>query len=78
MMSILMFNISGILSGNDEDNDLLLAQMLQLEFDKEYDDFVKSKEKVFNQNSNGMDVLFAVYLFVLNVQIILISFFIYC
>ena len=27
--------------------------MLQLEFDKEYDGFVKSKEKVFNQNSNG-------------------------
>jgi len=42
----------GISDGSDESNDLLLAQMLQLEFDKEYDDFVKSKEKVFNQNSN--------------------------
>ena len=40
-------------STDNTDNDLLLAQMMQLEFDKEYDDFVKTKEKVFNQNSNG-------------------------
>lgn len=42
-----------VLGEDGETNDLLLAQMLQLEFDKEYDGFVKSKEKVFNQNSNG-------------------------
>ena len=60
VFSIVTFNkfalcfFVGILTGNDETNDLLLAQMLQLEFDKEYDDFVKSKEKVFNQNSNGV------------------------
>ena len=44
----------GLLDSNDAGNDLLLAQMLQLEFDKEYDDYVKCQEKVFNKNSNGM------------------------
>eukprot|EP00112_Aurelia_sp_Birch-Aquarium-sp1_P020678 Seg539.2 transcript_id=Seg539.2/GoldUCD/mRNA.D3Y31 product="Serine/threonine-protein kinase RIO3" protein_id=Seg539.2/GoldUCD/D3Y31 len=39
-------------STENTNNDLLLAQMMQLEFDKEYDGFVKTKEKVFNQNSN--------------------------
>eukprot|EP00795_Rhopilema_esculentum_P008544 gene8544-14545_t len=42
----------GLLDSNDAGNDLLLAQMLQLEFDKEYDDYVKCQEKVFNKNSN--------------------------
>lgn len=53
-MRLICFHFSDVTAENDESNDLLLAQMLQLEFDKEYDDFVKSKEKVFNQNSNGI------------------------
>lgn len=34
-------------------NDLLLAQMLQLEFDKENDEYVKSLEKNYNGTSKG-------------------------
>lgn len=33
------------------DNDLMLAQLLQLEFDKEYDDILKSREIQKNKNS---------------------------
>lgn len=33
-------------------DDLLLAQMMQMEFNKEYDDFIKKREKVVNKNSN--------------------------
>ncbi|CAF0964900.1 unnamed protein product [Brachionus calyciflorus] len=33
------------------DNDLILAQLLQLEFDKEYDDSLKSRENHQNKNS---------------------------
>lgn len=33
------------------DNDLLLAQLLQLEFDKEYDENLKSRENHQNKNS---------------------------
>lgn len=33
------------------DNDLLLAQLLQLEMDKEYDEQLKSQEKLKNKNS---------------------------
>ena len=35
-------------------NDLLLAQMLQLEFDKENDEYVKSLEKNYNGTSKGI------------------------
>lgn len=51
---------TGVLNANDEQNtnepsttneDYLLAQMLQLEFDKEYDELLKSTEKVKNRNS---------------------------
>lgn len=34
------------------DNDLILAQLLQLEFDKEYDDILKSREVQKNKNSS--------------------------
>ena len=47
--------------------------MLQLEFDKEYDDFVKSKEKVFNQNSNGM-ILFLSFMKTTRTILSIISF----
>ena len=38
---------------DDTANDLLLAQMLQLEFDKENDAYVKSLEKTYNGTSKG-------------------------
>ena len=44
------------LGGGDStetDNDLLLAQMLQLEFDRENDNYVKSMEKNYNGTSKG-------------------------
>ena len=37
----------------DTANDMLLAQMLQLEFDKENDGYVKSLEKTYNGTSKG-------------------------
>ncbi len=37
----------------DTENDLLMAQLLQLEFNKEYDEFIKAKEKIINKDSNG-------------------------
>lgn len=38
-------------NASSTDNDLILAQLLQLEFDKEYDDILKSKENHKNKNS---------------------------
>ncbi|XP_002736242.1 serine/threonine-protein kinase RIO3-like [Saccoglossus kowalevskii] len=37
--------------GKETDNDLLLAQMLQLEFDKEHDQMLKNEEQHFNKDS---------------------------
>ena len=39
--------------GEVADNDYLLAQLLQLELDKEYDEVLKLKEKHQNKNSRG-------------------------
>lgn len=50
------FDIVGDVTGTSDEtsNDLLLAQMLQLEFDKENDAYVKSLEKTYNGTSKGM------------------------
>ena len=37
----------------DTANDLLLAQMLQLEFDREHDSQVKAEERHMNKRSKG-------------------------
>ena len=37
----------------DTSNDLMIAQMLQHEFDKEYDHDVKLREAKFNADSKG-------------------------
>ena len=46
-----------ILSTRDESpdtsNDLLLAQMLQLEFDRQHDRLVGAEERVYNRDSKG-------------------------
>jgi hypothetical protein len=39
---------------NNTDNDFLLAQLLQLEMDKEYDLLLKKQEIIKNRNSNGI------------------------
>ena len=42
--------------GPDTSNDLLLAQMLQLEFDRQHDRLVGAEEKVYNRDSKGESV----------------------
>lgn len=37
----------------DTSNDLLLAQMLQLEFDREHDRLLHAEERQFNRDSKG-------------------------
>ena len=37
----------------DTDSDLMLAQMLQMEFDREFDDQLKREERKFNGDSKG-------------------------
>lgn len=46
------------LVGTDQDteNDFLLAQMIQLEYDKEYDRTIDSMEKRYNGESKGTGV----------------------
>lgn len=49
-------DLSTILSPEEDNvttNDMLLAQMLQYEFDREYDQQVKREEKQYNGNSKG-------------------------
>lgn len=41
----------------DVSNDAYLAQVLQYEFDREYDQQVNREEKLFNGNSKGRDSL---------------------
>ena len=38
----------------DTENDFLLAQMMQLEYDKEYDRTIDSMEKRYNGESKGI------------------------
>jgi len=38
----------------DTENDFLLAQMIQLEYDKEYDRTIDSMEKRYNGDSKGI------------------------
>lgn len=37
----------------DTTSDLVLAQMLQMQFDREYDDQLRREEKKFNGDSKG-------------------------
>lgn len=37
----------------DTSNDLLLAQMMQLEYDREHDRMLRAEEKHFNKHSKG-------------------------
>ena len=46
-------------TGQDTENDFLLAQMIQLEYDKEYDRTIDSMEKRYNGESKGTGVRFA-------------------
>ena len=41
------------MEGPDTSNDLLLAQMLQLEFDRQHDRLVGAEERVYNRDSKG-------------------------
>lgn len=38
---------------NDTSNDLMLAEMLQLEFDREHDNMLTKEEAKFNGDSKG-------------------------
>ena len=40
----------------DTENDFLLAQMMQLEYDKEYDRTIDSMEKRYNRESKGIKI----------------------
>ena len=40
----------------DTENDFLLAQMMQLEYDKEYDRTIDSMEKRYNGESKGIKI----------------------
>ena len=44
----------GVCGSDDVENDLLLAQLLQSEFDKENDHYVTIREQKYNGNSKGM------------------------
>lgn len=39
--------------GPDTTSDLMLAQMLQMQFDREFDDQLRREEKKFNGDSKG-------------------------
>lgn len=39
--------------GPDTDSDLMLAQMLQMQFDREFDDQLRREERKFNGDSKG-------------------------
>lgn len=39
----------------DTTSDLMLAQMLQMQFDREFDDQLRREEKKFNGDSKGRD-----------------------
>lgn len=41
-------------NGSDTANDLMLAQMLQLQFDEEYEKGLKAKENQINGTSKGI------------------------
>lgn len=43
-------------ASNSVDDDYIIAQLLQLEVDKEYDDYLKRKEEVINRNSSGKNI----------------------
>lgn len=47
---------------DDTSEDLMLAQMLQYEYDREYDQQLNREEKHYNGNSKGMCFLF-IFLF---------------
>ena len=49
----------------DTVDDLLLAQMLQLEFDREYDSLVSAQEKHHNKNSKS-ELLYCVIVLCIN------------
>lgn len=56
----LCFSVSAALDAGEEretDSDLMLAQMLQMQFDKEFDTQLRTEEKKFNGDSkrNPMD-----------------------
>lgn len=42
-----------VIPAENTDDDFLIAQLLQLEIDKEYDDSLKRRENVVNKNSHG-------------------------
>lgn len=41
----------------DTSSDLMLAQMLQMQFDREFDDQLRREEKKFNGDSKGKNLL---------------------
>lgn len=43
--------------GCDTSSDLMLAQMLQMQFDREFDDQLRREEKKFNGDSKGRDLV---------------------
>lgn len=52
------------------DEDFVLASLLQLEFDKEYDDMLKKHENLRNKNSKGKHSVIIRLTFVTNLLII--------
>ena len=50
----LLFFLGG--TSPDTENDFLLAQMMQLEYDKEYDRTIDSMEKRYNGESKGIAI----------------------
>lgn len=43
-------------SDSDTANDVMLAQMLQLQFDEEYEKFIKARENKMNGTSKGIEI----------------------
>lgn len=44
------------MSDSDTANDVMLAQMLQLQFDEEYEKFIKARENKMNGTSKGIEI----------------------
>lgn len=56
LMSFVLFSdldLANIQQDTDTSSDLMLAQMLQMEFDREFDTQLRREEKKFNGESKG-------------------------
>ncbi len=54
---------------SDTDSDVMLAQMLQLEFDREHDHRIKAEEKHYNKHNKGDTISFCMCVVTLSASV---------